>query len=223
MPGAQQADTFAEVVDPGAAHYLDVEGNRSLDVAGFVERYAYHFPTKTLGIYTGRDFWKISNRPDGGHIGPLWVAGYQPNAYVTKTGGASIPELFSHVGKANGGVPFGGWTDFSIMQFTDSALVEGISGAVDADWVKTPPLEWSIEDMAISADDAHAIAAAFLNFPSRKSDPNGTVISMQTLIERVYDATQKTVLDETTIISTYPKAAAATPTASMPTSSSVKA
>lgn len=125
-----QADTFCRTVDPNAMHALDVEF-ASLDVSGWVRRYRTHFPHKTLLVYTGRDLWSRAGGGNGSRIGPLWVAGYVPNAYVSGSG--SLARQWAKVGSNDGGVPFGGWSSWTFMQFTDTAQVPGISGGVDGD------------------------------------------------------------------------------------------
>lgn len=81
-PAAAQADLFCAAADPHAIHVLDVE-YAHLDVPGFVARYRRHYPTKTLLIYTGRDLWtRAAGGLRGAGFGPLWLAGYRPNAYT---------------------------------------------------------------------------------------------------------------------------------------------
>ena len=132
-PVAAQADAFCAAVDPLAMHALDVEV-RGVDVPGWVARYRHHFPDHPLVIYTGRDLWRqgTGGMLNGATLGCLWLAGYQPNAYVPGGGGA-LAALWSRVGSADGALPWGGWRAPTFMQFTDSAQVPGISGGVDGD------------------------------------------------------------------------------------------
>lgn len=126
---AAQADWFCSHAPADVMHALDVEVG-TLDVAGWVARYRQHYPTKTLPIYTGRDLWTRAGGGDGAGFGPLWVAGATPNAYLS---GGPIKDVAARLGSARGGVPFGGWTSPTFVQFTDKAEVDGIAGHVDAD------------------------------------------------------------------------------------------
>jgi GH25 family lysozyme M1 (1,4-beta-N-acetylmuramidase) len=127
---ATQADWFCEWADPDAIHALDVEAAGPLDVKGFVAAYRKHYPTKTLLMYTGPALWaKVSKVPyDGAPFGPLWTAGYRPNAYVTATG--SLQKQWATV-TGNAALPWLGWNTWTIMQYTDHAVVPGVSGGVD--------------------------------------------------------------------------------------------
>jgi lysozyme len=124
---AAQADHFCSLVDGHMIHALDVEGAH-LDAAGWVARYRHHFPKKTLLIYTGRDLWTRAGGGDGAHLGPLWAAGYVPNAYLK---GASLQAIASRLGSHRGGVPFSGWTSAQFVQFTDDAHVPGVASGCD--------------------------------------------------------------------------------------------
>jgi lysozyme len=132
-PAADQADWFCRWADPHAMHALDVEARGPLDVRGFVQRYRQHYPRKPLLIYTGPQLWRSTSQVgyDGAGFGPLWVAGYRPNLYVP--GGGTLARLWGAVGSNDGGVPFLGWTDYTLMQFTANATVPGIAGTVDGD------------------------------------------------------------------------------------------
>lgn len=127
---ATQADWFCEYADPEAIHALDVEGSGPLEVEGFVAAYRRHYPMKTILMYTGRDLWtKVSKVPyDGVQYGPLWAAGVEPNRYVGATG--SLSKQWGAV-TGNAGLPWLGWTKWTIMQFTDHAQVPGVNGGVD--------------------------------------------------------------------------------------------
>jgi lysozyme len=138
--GVSQAEAFVRAADPHAIHALDVEClddvrkfNRHLDVPGFVKRYRQLLPGHPLVIYTGRDFWTAcaGTATPGPTYGPLWAAGYTPNAYVTGTG--SLSQQWAKAGKATSGLPWAGWTSWAICQFTDHATVPGINGGVDGD------------------------------------------------------------------------------------------
>jgi lysozyme len=138
--GASQAEAFVRAADPHAIHALDVEClddvrkfNRHLDVPGFVKRYKQLLPGHPLVIYTGRDFWTAcaGTATPGPTYGPLWAAGYVPNAYVTGTG--SLSQQWAKAGKATSGLPWAGWTSWAVVQFTDHATVPGINGGVDGD------------------------------------------------------------------------------------------
>jgi lysozyme len=126
---AAQADWFCSVAPADCIHALDVEGS-GLDVAGWVKQYRFHYPTKTLLIYTGRDLWTRAGGGHGASFGPLWAAGYIPNAYLAA---GSLATVASRIGSNRGGVPFAGWTAPLFLQFTDKAQVPGISGSVDGD------------------------------------------------------------------------------------------
>jgi len=128
---AAQADHFCRVAAPDAIHALDVEAPGRLDVAGWVARYRTHYRDHPLVIYTGRDLWRRSVEGNGSHWGPLWAAGASPNAYVPGTGSASA--LWAKVGSARSGLPWGGWTKATFLQFTARASVPGIAGHVDGD------------------------------------------------------------------------------------------
>jgi peptidoglycan hydrolase-like protein with peptidoglycan-binding domain len=126
--------------DPHAIHALDVEClddvrkyGRHLDVPGFVKRYKQLLPGHPLVIYTGRDFWTAcaGTAIAGPTYGPLWAAGYTPNAYVTGSG--SLSQQWAKAGKATSGLPWAGWTSWAVVQFTDHATVPGINGGVDGD------------------------------------------------------------------------------------------
>jgi lysozyme len=139
--GASQAEAFVRAADPHAIHALDVECladvrkfNRHLDVPGFVKRYRQLLPGHPLMIYTGRDFWTAcaGTATPGPTYGPLWAAGYVPNAYVTGVG--SLTQQWAKAGThPSSGLPWGGWKGWAIMQFTDKATVPGIAGGVDGD------------------------------------------------------------------------------------------
>jgi lysozyme len=140
-PGNEQAEAFVKAVDPHAIHALDVECladvrkfNRHLDVPGFVKRYRQLLPGHPLMIYTGRDFWTAcaGTATPGPTYGPLWAAGYVPNAYVTGVG--SLAQQWAKAGThPSSGLPWAGWKGWAIMQFTDKATVPGIAGGVDGD------------------------------------------------------------------------------------------
>jgi GH25 family lysozyme M1 (1,4-beta-N-acetylmuramidase) len=126
-----QADHFAHVADPGVIHALDVEA-AGTDPHAFAGRYREHYPSKALLIYTGRDLWARSTSRRGDGLGPLWVAGYRPNAYVPGTG--SLKTLWGEVHAGDdGGLPWAGWTGWAFMQFTDKATVPGVAGPCDGD------------------------------------------------------------------------------------------
>lgn len=131
-PADAQAKAFVADADPDAIHALDVEA-AGLDVVGWIAAYRRFYPSKPLVIYTGRDLWRNATRGAvlGGPLGPLWVAGAVPNAYVPGTGTLAVQA--AKVGGQRGGVPFSGWSAYSFMQFTDSARVPGITGNVDGD------------------------------------------------------------------------------------------
>lgn len=126
----RQADLFCSLAPGDVIHALDVEAS-GLDVAGWVARYRTRYPVKTLLVYTGRDLWARAGGGDGSRFGPLWVAGYVPNAYVPGSG--SLNTLLGRVGDHRGGVPFGGWASPSFLQFTAAASVPGVPGPCDGD------------------------------------------------------------------------------------------
>jgi lysozyme len=127
---ADQADFFCTHADPDAIHALDVEASGPLDVAGWMKAYRRHYPHKAVLMYTGRDLWRNTSKVpyDGAEFGPLWAAGYLPNRYVTATG--SLAHQWQSV-TGNAGLPWLGWTAWTIMQFTDHGSVPGVSGGVD--------------------------------------------------------------------------------------------
>jgi lysozyme len=128
---AGQCDVFCQQADPGAVHALDVERG-GLDVEGWVTRYRVHYPDHPLVVYTGRDLWRAAvGELNGSLAGPLWMAGYQPNAYVPGSG--TLAGQWAKVGSAAGGLPWGGWSTAVFCQFTDTARVPGISSEVDGD------------------------------------------------------------------------------------------
>jgi lysozyme len=128
----QQADAFCGLADPAAMHALDVEA-ASVDVESWTTRYRVHYPDHPLIIYTGRDLWRAAvGSMNGGGLGSLWLAGVVPNAYVA--GAGSLAGLWAEAGRGPwGSLPWGGWTSASFVQFTDSAQVPGVAGAVDGD------------------------------------------------------------------------------------------
>lgn len=127
-----QADHFVRLADPKAIHAVDVEQNAALDVTGWVRRYRQHYPRKPLLLYTGRDLWRRSvGGLNGAAIGKLWLAGFQPNRYVLGSG--TLAQLWAKVGSADGALPWGGWSSWSFMQFSDQTKVPGISGGCDGD------------------------------------------------------------------------------------------
>ena len=171
---AAQADLFCANVDPAAIHVLDVE-YAALDVQAWVARYRRHFPDHELLVYTGRDLWsRAVGSLNGSAVGPLWLAGYRPNAYtlaanvkteqesgVSRDWHASVDmtplwdtRMLAQVAGPVGapgrvepigvkwaaaqragvtGYRFGGWTSWTIAQFSDHCAVPGISGGVDGD------------------------------------------------------------------------------------------
>ena len=128
-PVNQQAAAFVRWAHPDHLHALDVEYS-NVDVRGWVDAYRQHYPTKTLIIYTGRDLWRAAVGAAYG-AGPLWLAGYEPNAYVGGSG--TLAAQWAKVGAAKGGLPWAGWNTWTFMQFTDTATVPGITGHVDGD------------------------------------------------------------------------------------------
>jgi lysozyme len=128
-PVVAQAAAFVRWAHPHHMHALDVE-YQGMDVAGWVAAYRKHYPTKPLIIYTGRDLWRAAVGAAHGS-GPLWLAGAQPNAYVPGSG--TLAQQWAKVGLADGGLPWGGWQEWSFMQYTNTAIVPGISGYVDGD------------------------------------------------------------------------------------------
>jgi len=167
-----QANLFTRTAPADIIHALDVEAS-DLDVAGWVARYRTVYPTKPLLIYTGRDLWARAGGGNGSAFGPLWCAGYLPNAYVPGTGG--LTELAAQVGAHRGGVPFGGWTAPTFLQFagrTGQLSVAGIPGSVDGDIfygtqaelvaltsvnpnasLQEPAMEWT-DKIKLTAEDA---------------------------------------------------------------------
>jgi lysozyme len=133
-----QAEWFVQNADPNAIHALDVEmrapAGQSLNVRAWVDRYRQLLPGHPLLIYTNLGLWRTVSRVayDGAEFGLLWVAGYRPGRYVPDKG--TLGEQWSHVTTSDdGGIPFLGWTSYTMMQFTDHAQVPGISGLVDGD------------------------------------------------------------------------------------------
>lgn len=133
-----QAEWFVRNADPNAIHALDVESRApagaSVNVRAWVHRYRQLLPTHPLLIYTNYGLWhSVSRVPyDGAPFGPLWVAGYRPGQYVPARG--TLAQQWRTVKPADdGGLPFLGWTRYTMMQFTDHAQVPGISGLVDGD------------------------------------------------------------------------------------------
>jgi hypothetical protein len=83
-------------------------------------------------IYTGRDLWRAAvGGVQGAQWGPLWLAGYVPNAYVPGSGDLKV--LAAKVGANRGGLPWGGWSSAAFLQFTEKGTCPGITGAVDGD------------------------------------------------------------------------------------------
>lgn len=179
-----QADFFCQNVDENAAHFLDVELRQNVDVEGWVNQYRQHFPMHPLGIYTGRDLWHDSApNLNGGLIGPLWVAGYLPNAYVPAHG--RLQDVYAGVGRNRGGVPFGGWSDATLMQFTDNATIPGISGAVDGDVFYGDSADWL--GNLVSGIDVNALADAVAH-RILATPINGSPESLQEAADRTYQA-----------------------------------
>jgi GH25 family lysozyme M1 (1,4-beta-N-acetylmuramidase) len=127
-----QADWFCEWADPNALHALDVEAAGPLDVEGWVRAYRKHYPFKTLWIYTGPDLWRSTSKVpyNAAPFGPLWAAGYRPNAYVG-CDGLDVAQAWAKV-TGNAGLPWLGYTTWSIMQYASgNARVPGVHGAID--------------------------------------------------------------------------------------------
>jgi GH25 family lysozyme M1 (1,4-beta-N-acetylmuramidase) len=127
-----QADAFVAAAPPDALHVVDVEAPGPLDVRGWVERYREHLPHHPLMIYTGKYLWSQRARVayDGAAFGQLWVAGAVASAYVPGVD-ESLHRSWARVGQQNGGLPFHGWSSWTLMQFTEAARVPGVPTRVD--------------------------------------------------------------------------------------------
>jgi len=136
VSAVKQADLFyATVGNPeGLLAVLDVERDGTAmptiaDVRAFVKRWREK-TAHPLIIYTGRWYWVGSSYPirnaKGSDLGPLWLSHYVDPV------SPSIKILFSQVDNTWWDVNFGGWDEATLLQFTSSAGVSGISGRVDA-------------------------------------------------------------------------------------------
>jgi GH25 family lysozyme M1 (1,4-beta-N-acetylmuramidase) len=133
----RQAEFFDRVVgDPeGILVALDVEGAGCTAgiVRAWVDRYRALRPGHPILIYTGKWFWRdLTDNMNGPGLGPLWAAGSDAGRYV---GGSGILQaLWAKTdGTPTSGLPWGGWTSWVFDQFTDKAIVPGISGPCDGD------------------------------------------------------------------------------------------
>lgn len=127
--GAAQARYFVGEVNraggfAGVLAVVDVERNfdgTSPSIAT-VKAFAAEFQRLTIGhpliIYTGRWFWVgVLGDPAGAQLGALWHSEYEPTAAEVADG----PE----------GAIYGGWSDWSLWQFTSTGVCPGISGPCD--------------------------------------------------------------------------------------------
>lgn len=139
--GAAQADHFVSIVgDPnrlGAVH-LDIEKNGTgtwpafADIDAFIARLIDAHGYKRPGfIYTGDWFWASRTylgNPTAPWGWPLWDSRYSyvPVGLSLQAGATLVPAAAWTPG-------YGGWKTSTIFQFTDAAVVPGITGRVDGD------------------------------------------------------------------------------------------
>lgn len=136
VPAREQCNLFWSQLDrnpEGILTVLDVEKDGTAyptyaDVQAFVDRWRA-LTGHPLIIYTGKWYWNGSDYPikgrDGSMFGPLWKSQYVDPVST------SIRTLFAQV-EPSYWTGFGGWDEVTLLQFTSSASVSGISGRVDA-------------------------------------------------------------------------------------------
>lgn len=170
----RQAEFFDRVVgDPeGILVALDVEGAGCTAgiVQAWVDRYRALRPGHPILVYTGKWFWRdLTDNMPGPALGPLWAAGSDAGRYV---GGSGILQaLWAKTGGTpTSGLPWGGWKAWAFDQFTDKAIVPGISGPCDGDafsgtmtdlraLTTSTPTEGD-GDVALTPEDIAAVAKA---------------------------------------------------------------
>lgn len=137
--GAGQASFFLDTVgDPeGKLCVVDVEraGTTFNDVEAFASRFAEEAPGHPLIVYTGKWFWASSSfgNPRGSDIGPLWHSHY---VNPTQALGKSPQEIYSLVPSTWWNTFYGGWPRATILQYTSSSSVPGVSTRCDANAFK---------------------------------------------------------------------------------------
>lgn len=140
--GRGQADAFLGVVGSpkGKLCVVDVEApdTKLADVDAFADRFFDQVPQHPLIVYTGKWFWagRAFGNPNGSHIGPLWHSHYvSPDVAL----GNPPAEVYRSVPSSWWNTAYGGWAQATILQFTSSSSVPGISGRCDANAFRGTP------------------------------------------------------------------------------------
>lgn len=124
----EQADNFLKTVNPGSGDLLpvlDVESDRGMSADKILQGMAewLDIVAKAIGhkpfIYTFPSFWSDSlGNPTDFNDYPLWIAHY------TSAAKPIVP---------------GGWSNYTIWQYTESGTVSGVNGPVDRNrFIGTP-------------------------------------------------------------------------------------
>lgn len=139
----KQADLYVSVVgDPaGMVIALDIERDKTnlpngADAMRFIKRLRTHWPTHPLTLYAPAWYWRQIGNPKLARYGALWHSRYvtplstplSPRGYYER-----VPESFWTVSH-------GGWTRPTILQFTSSSSVPGVTGRCDANAVQAADL-----------------------------------------------------------------------------------
>ena len=186
--GGAQADHFVTTTGGGAGVFLmqDVEALGQIDRAHVVDWFVETnrlVPHRDLVCYTGQSFWAtitggLDIRTVEDRIGQrivLWDAGdgHRPNVYVPGSG--PIATQWAKVSLA-GWQPYGGWTsaDRMFLQFTDSAVVPGVSGPVDGDAFFGTPQQLAVL-AGLAAPTAHISQEDDMFVAASSASKDGTV------------------------------------------------
>ena len=134
--GAIQCDYFlSHIGDPtGLLVGIDIETETNLsaqpgtrEVVAFCQRWHQLHPDHPLLIYLPRWYW--SAQAMSGNIaqyGPNWQSRYLNTLHLAPA------SIYKSVPSTWWALDFGGWSSVTLLQFTSTALINGIAGNVDA-------------------------------------------------------------------------------------------